>query len=147
MGKPAETPKLTAQAWLDYTLDDLRQNLKKLKIQDTDTLFNSVHGQLVAAAGDDVEKLTIAYALYGKYVDMGVGRGMGAGVRRSNDGYSKIRDDRGQLHTYARKKRPWVSKEIGKQVFRLNLLMAELLGNRAVAIFQEGLPGAIEINL
>ncbi len=79
---------------------------------------------------------------------MGVGRGMGTGVRKGNEAYTKIRDEKGQLYRHTRKKRPWASKELGKQTFRLSTLMSEYYGNTMIAVLQDALPaGPIEINL
>jgi hypothetical protein len=137
----------TVEKWLEYTLDDLRENLRKLKINDTGHLLASVEGHLVAAAGGDVQRLTIAYAAYGKFVDMGVGRGMGAGVRKRDSDYARIRDERGQLHKFSRKPRPFASKVIGKQSFRLSVLLSDYFGETITANIQDALPAQITINL
>jgi hypothetical protein len=137
----------TVEKWLEYTLDDLRESLRKLKIDDTGHLLASVQGHLVAAAGDDVQKLSIAYAVYGKFVDMGVGRGMGAGVRKRDSDYQRIRDERGQLHKYSRKARPWSSKVIGKQAMRLSIILSDYYGETTVASIQQALPNQVQITL
>jgi hypothetical protein len=137
----------TVEKWLAYTLDDLRENLRKMKINDTGHLLASVEGHLVAAAGDDVQRLSIAYAAYGKFVDMGVGRGMAAGVRQRDSDYARIRDARGRLHQYSRKARPFASKVIGKQSFRLSVLLSDYFGETITANIQNALPAQVTINL
>jgi hypothetical protein len=137
----------TVEKWLEYTLSDLRENLRKLKINDTGHLLASVEGHLVAAAGGDVTKLTIAYAAYGKFVDMGVGRGMGAGIRKRDSDYARIRDARGRLRQYSRKPRPFASKVIGKQSFRLSVLLSDYFGETITANIQNALPAQVTINL
>ena len=137
----------TVEKWLEYTLDDLRESLRKLKIDDTGHLLASVQGHLVAAAGDDVQKLSIAYAVYGKFVDMGVGRGMGAGVRKRDSDYARIRDERGRLRQYSRKPRPFASKVLGKQSFRLSVLLSDYFGATITARIQNALPAQVTINL
>ena len=137
----------TVEKWLEYTLDDLRENIRKLKINDTGHLLASVEGHLVAAAGGDVTKLSIAYAAYGKFVDMGVGRGMGAGIRKRDSDYARIRDERGQLHKFSRRPRPFASKVIGKQSFRLSVLLSDYFGNTITAKIQDALPAQITLNL
>ncbi len=59
---------------------------------------------------------------------MGVGRGMGAGITKSDDGYNRIRKNRGQLRRYTRQPRNWYSREMGYQTKRLSELMLELYG-------------------
>lgn len=137
----------TVEKWLEYTLIDLRENLRKLKINDTGHLLASVQGHLVAAAGGDVQRLTIAYAAYGKFVDMGVGRGMGAGIRKRDSDYARIRDERGRLGQYSRKPRPFASKVIGKQAFRLSVLLSDYFGETITANIQNALPAQVTITL
>ena len=137
----------TVEKWLEYTLDNLRESLQRLKINDTGHLLASVEGHLVAAAGGDVERLSIAYAAYGKFVDMGVGRGMGAGIRKSNSAYARIRDERGQLHKFSRRARPWYSPQIGKQSVRLGVLLSDYFGHTIIAKIQDALPPQVTINL
>jgi len=137
----------TLEQWLAYTLDDLRENLRKMRIQDTGHLLASVEGHLVAAAGGDVDKLTLAYAAYGRFVDMGVGRGMGAGVRKASSDYARIRDERGQLHQYSRKARPWASKVLGKQTMRLSILLSDYYGETTLARLSDALPTQVTITL
>lgn len=135
------------EQWLAYVLDDLRANLRKLKIQDTGHLLATVQGHLVAAAGDSVERLSIAYAAYGMFVDMGVGRGMGAGVRKRDSDYARIRDERGRLNQHSRQARPWSSKVVGKQAMRLSLILSDYYGETTIATLQNALPDRVEINL
>lgn len=137
----------TVEKWLEFTLDDLRANIQRLKINDTGHLLASVQGHLVAAAGGDVQKLSIAYAAYGKFVDMGVGRGMGAGIRKRDSDYARIRDERGRLHTFSRRPRPFASKVIGRQSFRLSVLLSDYFGETITANIQDALPAQITLNL
>jgi hypothetical protein len=142
-----ETQVHTLEKWLEFTLENLRERLRKLKINDTGHLLASIEGHLVAAADGNVERLSIAYAIYGKFVDMGVGRGMGAGVRKRDSDYARIRDERGQLHKYSRKARPWSSKEIGRQSFRLSELLSDFYGRTIIANIESALPAQVSISL
>ncbi|MDF7810517.1 hypothetical protein [Hymenobacter sp. YC55] len=141
------TQKMTVERWLEITLSNLREQVIKQKVRDTDELLDSIKGHLVAASDGDVEKLSIAYALYGKFADMGVGRGMGAGVRKSQSAYAKLRDEKGQLYRYSRKKRQWYSKEMGRQTQRLGTLLSDFYGETMIAMALDSVPGTIEINL
>lgn len=134
------TQKQTVEQWLQFTLQNLREQVVKLKVRDTGHLLSSIQGHLIAAAGDDVERIAVAYAAYGQFVDMGVGRGMGAGVRKSNEAYTKIRDERGQLYRHSRKKRQWYSKEMGRQTFRLSTLLSDFYGETMIALALDAVP-------
>jgi hypothetical protein len=143
----AATQQQTVEAWLDITLSNLRERVKELRIQDTGALLASIQGHLVSSAGDDVQRLSIAYAVYGQFVDMGVGRGMGAGLRKVNSQYATIRDERGRLFNHARKARPWSSKELGRQTLRLSVLLSDYYGRTTLATLQAALPGEVGISL
>ena len=141
------TQHQTVEQWLEFTLSNLRERIRAFQAVDTGHLLASVQGFLVTAASGDVARLSIAYALYGKYVDMGVGRGMGAGVRKASSDYDRIRDERGRLHTHSRKPKPFSSKEIGRQSVRLGVLLSEHYGATTIARITDALPGTVEINL
>ncbi len=137
----------TVEKWLEYTLSNLGENIRKMKVVDTGELLASLSGHLQLAAGGDVARISLAYAIQGMYADMGVGRGMGAGVRKSNSDYARIRDARGQLFKYERKARQWYSKEIGRQSVRLGVLLSEYYGETTIASITDALPGTVQINL
>jgi hypothetical protein len=120
-----------AKQWLDITITRFIENMRKLRIHDTGTLMASFQKQVVGSAEGRLQ-LRLSYALYGKFVDMGVGRGMGAGLRRGDDGYDRLRRNRGQLRRYARKKRNWYATELGYQTKRLSELMLDLYGKALI---------------
>lgn len=95
--------------------------------------------QVIGTASGRLQ-LQLSYALYGKFVDMGVGRGMGQGVRKGDDGYDRIRNTRGQLKRRERKAKKWYSKEMAHQTKRLSELMSELHGTLLISAVQEALP-------
>ena len=121
-----------AKKWLDITITRFIDNMRRLRIQDTGALMASFKQQVVASAEGRLQ-LTLSYALYGKFVDMGVGRGMGAGVRQGDDGYDRVRRNRGQLRRHTRKPRNWYSRELSYQTKRLSELMLDLYGNVLIA--------------
>lgn len=121
-----------AKKWLDITISRFIDNMRKLRIQDTGTLMASFQQQVVGSAEGRLQ-LRLSYALYGKFVDMGVGRGMGAGITKKDDGYDRIRRNRGQLRRHTRKPRDWYGREISYQTKRLSELMLDLYGNVLIA--------------
>ena len=128
-----------ATKWLDYTVESFITNIRKLRIRQTGALMASFRKQVIGAATGRLQ-LQLSYALYGKFVDMGVGRGMGAGVRKGDDGYDRLRNNRGQLKRRERKAKKWYSKEIAYQTKRLAELMSDLHGTLLISAVSEALP-------
>lgn len=135
-----------AKEWLDVSVERFQQNLLALNIHSTGALAASFKKEVIGAAGGDTIRLRLAYALYGKFVDMGVGRGMGAGVRKGNDGYERIRRSRGRLRRHTRRAKKWYSKEMAFQTHRLAELMLDLHGRVALSVLTE-VPKTVEVNL
>jgi hypothetical protein len=133
-----------AKKWLDITITRFIDNMRRLRIQDTGTLMASFQKQVVGSAEGRLQ-LRLSYALYGKFVDMGVGRGMAAGVRQGDDGYDRVRRNRGQLRRHTRKARDWYGREMGYQTKRLAELMLDLYGTVLIANTTD-LPGENIIN-
>ncbi|MBO0360747.1 hypothetical protein J0X19_22490 [Hymenobacter sp. BT186] len=128
-----------ANKWLDFTIESFVENMRKLRIQDTGTLMASFKKQVIGSAEGRLQ-LQLSYALYGKFIDMGVGRGMGQGVRRGDDGYDRIRTSRGRLRRKERKARKWYSREMAYQTKRLAELMSELHGTVLISSVSDALP-------
>jgi hypothetical protein len=137
------------EAWLKYSIEHFRVNIKRLKIGVTDELDQSFAGSLVSAAGGDELKLRLTYAIQGVYVDMGVGRGMGAGITKDQGAdYRRLRNDRGQLHRHQRKAKRWYSKQMAFEGKRLAELVSELWGKTMIASVATATPDeALQINL
>ncbi|MDO7853143.1 hypothetical protein [Hymenobacter convexus] len=143
---PTLSPRELAVQWLDITVERFVGNMRRLRIEHTGTLLASFRKEVIGAAGSDLFRIRLSYALYGKFVDMGVGRGMGAGIRKGDDGYDRIRKTRGQLRRHERKARAWYSKEVAHQTKRLSELMLDLYGQVLVAKATDALPGETIIN-
>ncbi|WP_375435102.1 hypothetical protein [uncultured Hymenobacter sp.] len=128
-----------ATKWLDITVENFVENMRKLRIKDTGALMASFKKQVIGSA-DGRLQLQLSYALYGKFIDMGVGRGMGAGIRQKDDGYDRIRKSRGRLQRYERKARKWYSKEMAHQTKRLAELLSELHGTILISTVSDAMP-------
>ena len=135
------THRELAVSWLDITVERFVANLREQRIVNTGALLASFKKQVIGEAQGDQLRLRLSYALYGKFVDMGVGRGMKAGVRKGDDGYDRIRNTRGKLRRHVRKARPWYSKEIAHQTKRLAELMLDLYGQVLIPQTLSALPG------
>lgn len=139
------TPQQLAAQWLDVTVERFVANMRRLRIQQTGALMASFKKEVVGAAGADQLKLRLSYALYGKFVDMGVGRGMAAGVRKGDDGYERVRHSRGQLRRHQRQAKRWYSTEMAHQTHRLSELLLDLYGQVLVTTATD-LPGETTLN-
>lgn len=140
------TPRELAVAWLDITVERFVANMKQLKIQNTGALMASFKKQVIGGSEGDPLKLRLSYALYGKFIDMGVGRGHGAGITKGDDGYNRLRNSRGKLRRQKRKACAWYSKEVAFQTKRLSELMLDLYGQLFVTRATDALPGEVAIN-
>jgi len=142
----AQNERDVALAWLKFTIEHFQANIKRLRIGATNELRDSFSGTLVSAAGGDELKLRIAYAIQGMYVDMGVGRGMGAGVTkaggRTKEGrdYNELRNNRGQLHRHERRAKRWYGKQIAFDSRRLAELVSDLWGKTLISTIATAAP-------
>lgn len=102
---------LNYDKWLSTTIANLHQALAKYNIGKVDgKLLRSITGEVVKS-GEDVEKIIIKFAQYGRFVDMGVRRGI---KRRES------------------KQRPWFTKTKTREVARLRELLAEHYTHKVV---------------
>jgi hypothetical protein len=129
-----------AEQWLAISIERFRANLKKLRIGSSGELYNSFVGSLVSAAGSDELRLRLAYAIQGMYTDMGVGRGMGAGVTKESADYRRLRNDSGKLHRHQRKAKKWYSRQMSRETKALAELYSDLTGRTMIASLAAGLP-------
>lgn len=142
----ARNERDVAEAWLKYTIEHFRANIKRLKIGSSQELYESFVGTLVSASGGDELKLRIAYAMQGVFVDLGVGRGMGAGVTkaggqtREGRDYNELRNSRGQLHRHQRRAKRWYSKQMAFDSKRLAELVSDLWGTTLISAVSTAAP-------
>jgi hypothetical protein len=134
-----------ALQWLDITVERFLANIQRLKIKNTGHLAESFRKEVIGAAGGDQLKLRISYALYGQFVDMGVGRGMGKGIRKGADGYDAIRNSRGQLKRKTRRPKKWRTPQLMYETHRLSEVMSARYGQVMLALVRDVLPPRVEI--
>lgn len=139
-----------AQQWLAITIDRFRKSIVKKKIRNysgADSLINSFVGQLKQAGGGSISAALIKFKAAGRYVDMGVGRGVPIGSQKSKADYYKYRNKLGQLHKYRRKAKKWYGKTLSSETMRLGELMAEHFGINAVQLIESSIKGELKINI
>lgn len=143
----AQSERELAESWLKFTIEHFRANLKRLRIGATQELDQSFAGSLVSAAGGDELKLRLTYAIQGLYVDLGVGRGMGAGVTKGERDYHELRNSRGQLLRHERRAKRWYGKQMAFDGKRLAELVSELYGQTMITSVATALPAqAVQVD-
>ena len=113
----------TVEAWAKYVIERWELEILRLNISATGQLLKSFTHTILTQANGNVEKITFAFEYYGKFVDMGVGRGVNiANISQSG-----------------RKAKPWYSKIFFSQVKKLSEIMKEKYGQEAKAVVVESI--------
>jgi hypothetical protein len=98
----------TVEAWGNIVIQIWQDKIRALNITDKKVLLNSFVHHISTASGGNVERIEFMFRMYGRFVDMGVGRGTRYGQ------FSK------------RKPRLWYSKTFYSQTKELvNILAAK----------------------
>jgi hypothetical protein len=84
-----------ARAWAQITIKRWRRKIDRMKIgqHSSGELFRSFKYNVLASSGGDVQKIEFAFRYYGKFVDMGVGRGTKLGDQPMSIGIRKLSFD------------------------------------------------------
>lgn len=127
--------------WAASNVQALKTQILKRGIYVTGWLRTSLAYNIVTASDGNVEKAQIMFAMYGRFVDMGVGRGMPIGSRQKLGAsiYERARNMKGQLHKYNRKPKKWYSRPMAGGVHSLREILAFHFGTAAVSTVEEGL--------
>jgi len=125
-------PTIDFEAWLRLSVEKMHQALGQYGIKQS-KLSQSIVGEIIRN-GQEAEQIIIKFAQYGRFVDMGVGRGMPIGSRKQlgEKQFSKKRNRGGQLHHYYRSPKPWFSKTKVREVARLRELLANHYAYKAM---------------
>jgi hypothetical protein len=115
----------TLEAWQKFTVKDWQKSIQKMRIGVTNDLYNSFINSLVQQSGGDVEKLIFIYKYYGKFPDMGVGRGVKVGDIAEN---RTVRGLTGQKIGRGRRAKKWYNKPFYSNLNRLSVILAEKYG-------------------
>lgn len=117
--------------WARITAERLKKSLLKRRIGFSGDLDSSILYELKGIAGGDVSAVAHQFNYYGKFVDMGVGKGQ------------KIGDVKGNADLYAlkaggkRRPKKWFSKSYYAEVLELQQLLQVKYGEQAQSIIKE----------
>ncbi len=64
------------ERWAEIVIERWQARMAALDVGDTGELLRSFHAQVQRDAGGDPAKVTFAFLYYGRFPDMGVGRGI-----------------------------------------------------------------------
>lgn len=105
----------TVRAWADIVIERWKKRMEELEVGDTGELLRSFEAQVTADSNGDPAKVTFTFLYYGRFPDMGVGRGI------------TLAD---APHP-SRKVKPWYSKTFLAEVNKLGRMMAAKYGLEA----------------
>lgn len=106
-----------AQAWADITIDRWKRRMEVLEVGTTGELLKSFTAHITSDAAGDPAKITFAFLYYGRFPDMGVGRGVKLSDTPDPTGRRKIK--------------PWYSDTFRTEVAKLGRMMAARFGIEA----------------
>jgi hypothetical protein len=111
----------TLKAWADIVIERWELKISQFNVYDTGELLRSFQTHVQLDANGVGEKITFAYAYYGRFVELGVGKYVKAGMESN------------------RKKKPWYTKIFFGQVNQLARIMAEKYGQQAALAIVENI--------
>lgn len=114
---------LTVEAWAEIVIDKWETMIARLKIGHSGNLLNSFAHHVATQANGDPERIEFVFEYYGKFIDMGVGRGVPISEVQFSD----------------RKRKPWYSKTFFSQVKKLGEILSEKYAAKAQATIIENL--------
>ncbi len=106
---------LTVEAWAHIVIERWEIKISRLKIYDTGQLVRSFYHHVKTQSNGNPELIVFTFEYYGKFIDMGVGRG----VTVENVSFSN------------RRAKPWYSKVFFSQLEKLKEILAEKYERKA----------------
>jgi hypothetical protein len=132
--------RITAEAWAAILIEKWQKEIDRLNINDTGALRNSFEKAVAASSGGDLQKIELAYNFYGYFVDIGVGRGVKIGEGREKSQEAKLLGNR------ARSPKPWLSKILKQEAWKLAEIMKEKYGDEGMRAVLSATPGKISLS-
>jgi hypothetical protein len=131
-------PKLSdreiAQAWAKITIIKWKKKLAINKVGNSGALLQSFQYNVLASAQGNVLKITLLFEYYGRFVDMGVGRGVKIGDVKESATSRRLS---GKMLGNRRRPKKWYSKTFHAEVMKLSEIFAKEYGHRGVIAITE----------
>jgi hypothetical protein len=125
-----------AKAWADITIKNWRERLVNLHAVRSSRLWSSFVDNVIAQSNGDLTKIEFTFLYYGRFVDMGVGRGTGIGGVRDNASSRRLV---GKMVGNRRKPKKWYSKTLAHEVMRLSEITGKKYADGVGPIIKEDL--------
>jgi hypothetical protein len=138
---------LTIQRWAGWTIFALKKSIQQKKIKGSGLLKNSFTYKLTYGADGMPTKVSIGFNFYGKFIDMGVGKGVKiSDVKGNAEKWRALASDekRGQKHRIPVK---WYSPTMYYEYQRLSELLVEKYAIEIPARFEYTMAERITMNL
>jgi len=140
-------PKKVVDEWAVIAIKAFQESLQKKKIGISGALFNSFKRELVANGGD-VAGVLIKFAMYGRFRDMGVGRGMKAYERKTNKSNLIGAKQYGANVSYSRRQgKRWYPKVKAHETMKLQEILVRDLGVNIGQWLSSEWRGSIQMNV
>jgi hypothetical protein len=125
-----------ADAWAKITIIKWKKKLSSNRIGDTGSLLRSFKYNVLASAQGSVLKITLLFEYYGRFVDMGVGKGVKIGDVKESATSRKLS---GKMLGNRRRPKKWYSKTFHAEVMKLSEIFAKEYGHQGVVAITENL--------
>jgi hypothetical protein len=125
-----------AEAWAKITIIKWKKKLASNRIGDTGSLLRSFKYDVLASAQGNVLKITLLFEYYGRFVDMGVGKGIKIGDVKESAASRKLS---GKMLGNRRRPKKWYSRTFHAEVMKLSEIFAKEYGHRGVVAITENL--------
>lgn len=137
----------TAEAWANILIEKWQKAIKDKGIGVTGDLANSFSRE-IQSAGSDVKAIIMRFNFYGRFRDMGVGRGLRAyerGTNKSNLIASKRYG--ADVSFVGRQPKKWYNKIKTAQTYRLGEILATAEGQAIVNNIEADFSNSITIKM
>ena len=127
-----------AEAWAKITIQLWRKNMSRMKIGQNSSgdLYRSFKFKVIAASGGNVDRIEFAFNYYGKFLDMGVGKGTKLGDRPVSKGSRVLAD---KMLGSVRKPKKWYSRTFYGEAHRLFEILQKEYGRKAQVVISENI--------
>ena len=115
-----------ADKWARITIKRWRKKIRQLRIGSSHELNKSFIKDVIGAANGDLIKIEFAFNYYGKFVDMGVGKGSKISQVKENRTSRRLE---GRMLGNRRRPKKWYSKTFHAESMRLLEIMSEHYSN------------------
>lgn len=143
-----ESKEQVINEWMRRSIEYFQNAMDRSGVKSqAKVLYNSLLATAIKNSDGDLKVAIIRFNYYGRYVDMGVGKGVPIGGQKEKTDFLKYRNEKGQLHKYKRKPKKWYSRTLAGRVKTLSELLAEQFGIEVIHILEQGLKTDVRMDL